>query len=116
MDYLEAFGAILLALGLKIKIVIASAFGAFISLRFFEGLGIYERWITFVGGVAIGSYASEPLARAVESAAEPVHQGLALGLGLFGMAIAAAVIKVIRETNWTTIVSSIVNFRAGGGK
>jgi hypothetical protein len=116
MDFLDGVMALLTALGLKLKAVAASAFGAFISLRFFEGLSLWERWVTFLGGVVIGSYTAEPLGAAVESSSEALHQALALGLGLFGMAIAAAVIKVIRETNWGALVSSIVNFRSGGGK
>jgi len=107
---------VLAALGLKLKAVVAAACGSFISLRFFDGLTVWERWVTFVGGVVIGSYVAEPLTGAIGATTVVVEQALALGLGLFGMALAAAFIKFIRETNWSDLFRSIVNFRAGGGK
>lgn len=116
METFESIAAILAALGLKFKAVAASAFGAFISLRFFEGLNLWERWVTFFGGVIIGSYASSPVTAAFGATTEAAEQGIALGIGLFGMAVAAAIIKVIRETNWSALVTAIANFRSGGGK
>ena len=106
METLEAIAAIIAALGLKIKVVFASAMGAFISLRFFDGLSIWERWVTFFGGVSIGSFVSVPMAQAMQIQTEVVEQGLSLGLGLFGMSIVAAVIKVIRDTDWIGIINN----------
>ncbi len=102
---LEALEGLAAALGLKFKIIVAGAVGAFISLRFFEGLGLGERWCTFLGGWALGAYLSEPVTKYLELPAA-MEIGLAIGIGLFGMSIAAAVIKVVRDTDWSAIFRS----------
>lgn len=107
MEWLEAIAA---ALGLKVKTVVAGAVGSFVSLRFFDGLSTTEKWSTFFGGWALAAYASEPLTAFLELGVK-VEVGLALLVGLFGMSIVAAAIKVIRETKW----SEIVKGRLGGG-
>lgn len=99
MEFLEA---LFTALGLKFKVVIAGAIGAFVSLRFFDGLKTAERWMTFVGGWAIAAYLAGPVTLYLELPAA-VELGMALGIGLFGMSIAAALIRVIKETDWTAI-------------
>jgi hypothetical protein len=104
------------ATGLKLKTVIAGAMGAFISLRFFDDLKLWERWTTFLGGWALASWWAEGVAYFLALKLPALESGIALGLGLFGMALAAAVMKLIRETDWAGILRSILNFRIGGDK
>ena len=111
MDWIEAS---LIALGLKLKVVIAGAMGSFISLRFFDDLKIWERWTTFMGGWAIASWWAEGVSYFLEVKQPTLESGIALGLGLFGMALAAAIIKVIKETEWKDIIKNILGFRFGG--
>jgi hypothetical protein len=99
---MELLEAILSALGLKFKVVIAGAVGAFVSLRFFDGLGTAERWTTFVGGWALAAYLGNPVTLYLELPAA-MELGIALAIGLFGMSIAAALIRVIRDTEWLAI-------------
>ena len=89
--------------------------GAFISLRFFDGLRTWERWATFLGGWALASWCSDGLAFFLGIVQPVFEKGISLGLGLFGMAIAAAIMKLIRETDWQGVIKSIVTFRFGGG-
>ena len=112
MDWLDAFFT---ATGLKIKTVIAGAMGAFISLRFFDNLRTWERWTTFLGGWALASWWAEGVAYFLELKLPALESGIALGLGLFGMALTAAVMKLIKETDWAGIVKTILSFRFGGG-
>ena len=107
MDWIEA---LFTALGLKFKVVVAGAIAAFVSLRFFEGLNAWERWTTFLGGWAMAAYLSEPLTVYLELP-EKVDVGLSLAIGLFGMSIAAAVVKVVRETDWIGMLKR----KTGGG-
>jgi len=113
MEWLEAF---LAAAGLKFKVVIAGAMGAFISLRFFDDLKTWERWTTFVGGWAIASWGSEGAAYFLQVRQPTLESGIALTLGLFGMAVAAAVMKLIKDTDWSGMLKAIASFKIGGGK
>jgi hypothetical protein len=98
------------AIGLTLKGLVAGAVGAFISLRFFDGLSAWERWLTFMGGWGIASYGGVPVTEALDLASPKAELFVTLLLGLFGMSIAAAVIRVIRETEWKSFLS---RFRGG---
>lgn len=87
---------ILAALGLKLVNVLAGAVTSFVALRFFDGLTLFERWTTFVGGWAIAAWGASPIT-AYFNLAERIEVGFALLFGLFGMAAAAAIIKAIKE-------------------
>ena len=99
---------VLAVVGIKLGNLCASAAGAFVSLRFFEGLNIYERWSTFLGGLLLGVYAAEPLVEFLTL--KPImEKGISLAVALFGMSLSAAVIKALRDTDW----SAIIRFKTG---
>lgn len=100
---METIESALVAVGLTLKGLIAGAVGSFISLRFFDGLTMYERWVTFIGGWGIASYGGPPMTSYLELG-EKAELFVTLLLGLFGMSIAAALIKVIRETDWRAFI------------
>lgn len=108
-----ADGGALGVLGVTLKTLIASAIGSFVSLRFFEGLRPVEKWTTFLGGWGLAAYAAAPLTAYFELA-RPIETGIALAVGLFGMSLSAAGIKVIRETDWRALVVSILSRKGGG--
>jgi len=112
MDWIDAATT---ATGLKLKTVIAGAMGSFISLRFFDGLKLWERWTTFFGGWAIASYCAEGVSYFLGVVQPTLETGIALGIGLFGMAISAAIMKLIKDTDWKEVVKTILTFRWGGG-
>lgn len=107
---MDAVEALLGALGLTLKTLVAGAVGAFVSLRFFEGLSPWERWTTFLGGWAIAAYLTTPVTSYLELPAK-VEVGISLLLGLFGMSLAAALMRVVRETDWI----SMLKRKTGGG-
>ena len=96
---------IVTALGIKLVTALAGAVGAFISLTFFDGLKPLEKWTTFLGGWGMAVFLAGPLTVYFEL--RPImEQGLSLAIGLFGMSITAAVIKVVRDTKWSEIIRS----------
>lgn len=102
------------ALGLKLQVVVAGAIGAFISLRFFEGLTTAERWLTFAGGWAMAAYLTGLAHEYAELKSTTTETGIALLLGMFGMSIAAALIKLIRSVDWGGIIKGRLGGRDGG--
>jgi ACR3 family arsenite efflux pump ArsB len=109
----EWFDGALGLIGVTLKTLIASAIGAFVSLRFFDGLKPVEKWTTFLGGWGMAAYAAAPLTTYFELS-KVTETGIALAVGLFGMSISAALIKVIKETNWGALVSSFLSKKGGG--
>jgi hypothetical protein len=109
---LDGSDGLLGALGLTLKNLVAGAVASFVALRFFEGLGTAERWTTFVGGWAIAAYGGPPLNAYLELAPK-LEIGIVFLLGLFGMAIAAELIRLIRDTDWKGIVDGLLR-RARG--
>ena len=92
----------LAALGLKLVNVVVGAVSSFVALRFFEGLHPLEKWTTFVGGWSVAAWGATPLAEWL-SLSPKVEIGLVLMLGLFGMAVAAECLRLVRSLNWETL-------------
>lgn len=109
---METLEAILAVLGLKFKVVVAGAIGAFISLNFFDNLKTGEKWTTVLGGWALASYTASPTTAFFELTNPSAEPGISILIGLFGMSLAAAIIKAIRDTKW----SEIIKRKAGGGE
>jgi hypothetical protein len=105
MDW-DSINAALTALGLKLVNVVAGAITSFAALRFFEGLHWWEKWLTFLGGWALAAFGSPPITEFFELKPK-VEVGIALLAGLFGMALAAALMKLIKETDWVDLVRSL---------
>lgn len=100
------------ALGLTLKNVAAGAVASFVALRFFEGLGVWEKWTTFLGGWALAAWGGPPLTAYLELKAS-IEIGIVLLMGLFGMAIAAEAVRLIRDTDWRGLVDSILRRKSG---
>lgn len=97
----------LAGLGLKLVNVVCGAVAAFAALRFFEGLGLWDKWLTFLGGWALAAWGAPPLAEALELPIK-VEIGIVLLLGLFGMSAAAELVKVVRDTDWSGILRAVL--------
>lgn len=110
---LESLQAFFGALGLKLQVVVAGALGAFVSLRFFDGLSVWDRWFTFIGGWGVASYVSGFIHQYFEMKPGASELGISLLLGLFGMSIVAQVINLIRDTDWKALFKN--RFGGGGG-
>lgn len=96
------------ALGLTIKNLIVGAFFSFVGLKFWNGLGVWERWTTFLGGWGIAAWGGPPLRVLLELRPE-VELLVVMLLALFGIAISAEVVRLIRETDWRGMLRSVVD-------
>ncbi len=102
------------ALGLKFANVIVGAVMSFISLTFWKGMESRSaRWTTFIGGWTLAAWGAEPLREWLELKPS-LEIGLVIALAMFGMAIAAEIIKLIRDTDWKGLATSIIRRRTGG--
>lgn len=111
--------SILAALGIKsLTTSIAGLVGGFLSLRFFDGLNVYGKVSTVLGGWACANYGTPfviQFYKLVES--DGYHAGIAFAIGLFGMSMVAAVFQVIKRADWVELARSTPfgRFFPGGG-
>lgn len=103
-------------LGLNKIPVLAGLLGALVSLKFFPELRLMEKSLTFVGGCAAAAYGTVPMvAYLAPSKPEVYYGGVGFMLGLFSMAIAAAVFTQIPV--WVGMGRTLVEqMRSGGPK
>lgn len=109
MSWWEAVSAFLASMGIKFGVAMASCAGGFISLNFFDGtpqhdgtvkpLTCVQRWGIAVTGMCLGTFLAGPVIdfSGITVKGDRVEMGLGMVIGLFGMAVAAQVIKAIRE-------------------
>ena len=102
----------LAVLGLTLKNCAAGAVASFAALRFFEGLGVRDKWITFLGGWALAAWGGPPLREYLELKAS-IEVGVVLIMGLFGMAIAAELVRLLRDTDWRGLVDAMLRRKSG---
>jgi hypothetical protein len=95
------------ALGLTLKNCVVGAAASFIALRFFEGLGVWEKWTTFLGGWALAAWGGPSIAAYLEVKTS-IEVGVVLITGLFGMAVSAEAVRLIRDTDWRGLLDSIL--------
>lgn len=110
---MEDFEKIMTALGLKLINVVAGAVSAFVALRFLDKLGTLDKWTTFIGGWMLAAWGAPPVREYLE-APPKVEVLFVLLLGLFGMAVTAEVVKLIKGTDWRGILQAFINRKGGG--
>jgi hypothetical protein len=109
MDWLDSMQTGLAAVGLKFLNVVVAAASSFVGLRFFNSMATADKWATFFGGWTIAVWGAAPLREWLEQKPS-LEVGFVLLLGLFGMALTAEVIKVIRETQWGELLKSFLDW------
>jgi hypothetical protein len=87
---------VLEALGLKWISLAAGFVGALVSLRFIEGLSLWQRATTVFSGALVAAYLT-PLTVELLSLSLKMEGAVAFLGGLFGMSLAGAAIKAIPE-------------------
>jgi hypothetical protein len=94
---------LLAALGIKKAALLAGLIGGVVSLRFFEGLTGWGKVVTALGGAAFANYLAGPASEYLAVSAS--HEGgVGFVLGLFGMSVAAAGIKAVRDVDWAGVI------------
>lgn len=112
---MEDWDKVLGVLGLKLVNLVVGAFSSFVALNFWRGVdSSRERWVTFIGGWAVAAWGGPPLREWLELKPS-LEIGIVLALGLFGMALVAELLKLIRETDWKSVAAAIFRWKTGGG-
>lgn len=116
---LDAIISALAAIGIKLGVLIAAGIGGFCSLNFFEGtpqpdgtvkpLSCRQKWGIAFTGCALGTYAAGPIIELsqIVTKGDKVEIALGLVLAIFGMSVAAQVIKMIREFPVTDFINYV---------
>lgn len=84
------------ALGLTKGAAIGGFLGALVSLKFIEGLTLWQRMITVICGMLFASYVT-PLVMEIVSMTPKTESAIAFLIGVFGMSFGAAVVKAMPE-------------------
>lgn len=110
---MEDLDKMLAAFGLKLANCVVGAAASFVALNFWRGLETRkERWSTFAGGWVVAAWGGSPLREWLEMKPS-LEVGVVLVLGLFGMALAAELVKLIRDTDWKGLLNAIIKKRTG---
>lgn len=88
--------ALLTWFGLQKASMIGGFFGAMVSLKFIEGLNIWQRGTTVFAGTFASAYVTPIVVEWLAISAK-MEGGAAFLIGLFGMSMAGAVMKAIPE-------------------
>lgn len=98
--------AILAALGIKnASVLVAGAIGGALSLQHYTDLTRKGKAAVLLSSLAIANYATPPVAHWFGGRALEFQDGIAWGLGLFGMSLVSAILNLIRSTDWETVRS-----------
>lgn len=112
---MEDIDKFLAAFGLKLVNAIVGAAASFAALNFWQGLHTRkERWSTFIGGWIVAAWGAAPLREWLELKPS-LEVGVVLVLGLFGMALAAEAVKIIRDTDWRGLVGTLFRKKDDSG-
>lgn len=118
MNWVEAIGAALAAAGIKVAVLVSSAVGGFLSLRFFEGeqlpdgtslpMPLKQKWFIAVSGAAMGVYLSGFTVEffALTDKTGKIEVGLGLVIAVFGMSLASAVVRALKDLNLGGVIES----------
>lgn len=102
--------AMLGTLGLSKGATIGGFLGALVSLKFIEGLNVWQRAGTVMGGMFSAAYVS-PLILQVVQLNDRSESAIAFLIGVFGMSLAAAVVKALPDL----IAAAKDRLRGGSG-
>lgn len=95
-----------------VKLLFPGFIGAFLAAITGPARDIKTRFIGFVSGFCIALYGTDPLLHFFSLSHDTYAAPAGFALGFFGMSVAEAVMKVIRETD----VAGIIKSRFGGSK
>lgn len=111
-SFVEALSGAAAAIGLKPSFV-AGVFGAVVSLKFLPDMhGAWERLCMVSSGALVAGYTAPIAVAFFDMKSQGGESSVTFLIGLFGMSIAAAVIKMIRDA----ALWDLVKARWGGGK
>lgn len=104
--------AFLASLGIKKAALVAGFVGGLISLRFFDGLTSSQKFATAVSGAASANYLTDPTI-AHFALTVGYEGGIGFAIGLFGMSVAAALVRLVKDTDWAGVLKGRFGGREG---
>jgi hypothetical protein len=110
---IEDTDKVLAIFGLKLINAVAAAFVSFASLRFWKGLDLGDKWMTFLGGWALAAWGAPPL-RSYFALKEEIEIGIVLLIAFFGIAVSAELVNLLRTTDWKALALSVIPRKPGG--
>ncbi|MHB0965557.1 MAG: hypothetical protein ACYC36_03795 [Bellilinea sp.] len=97
--------SLLIALGIKkLSVVIAGFLGGIVSLRFFDGLQLYEKCGVATTGALAANYLTPGIIAYFDMLASSYEGGIGFMIGLFGMSVTSAIFNILKTTDWAGII------------
>lgn len=87
----------------------AGALGSLVGLKFAPGASLGERITNVVAGGLCAGYAAPAVAEWLHITSSHVQSGLAFGVGLFGLSLAAAVWQGIRDLKLGEVITGWIS-------
>lgn len=109
--------ALLTSLGIEKGTLAAAFVGALISMKFLEGLAVWQRWLTALAGWATALFITPGVIRFFQLEVAGWAGSIGFIVGVFGMAIIGAVFKAIQDVyavDWGEMLKSWFARRGGG--
>ena len=91
-------------IGIKGAAIVSGTFGAAVSMAFITG-PIWYRAALGAGGLATAAFVTPLVVNALSL--EKSENAVAFLVGLFGMSIAAAIIKTVQEVSFDTLMAQL---------
>ena len=91
-------------IGVKTGAIIGGGFGAAVSLAFIQG-PIWYRISLFGGGMVSAAYVTPLISNALDLGKS--ENAVAFLVGMFGMSIAAAIIRTVQEVNFDSLSAQL---------
>ncbi len=110
---LEAITSGMTELGLTWSILIAGVAGALISLISLDGPGVKMKLVTLFGGIALSWFGTPALGSYWGFTKIPVLAGIALVLGLYGLAVIKEFSDLIKSGALKNLITTFINLRGG---
>ena len=87
----------------------AGALGSLVALRFAPGLSWLERFVNVATGGLCAGFLAPGLSDWWHITSHGIQSGLAFGVGMFGLSLAAAVLQGIRELRMAEIITGWIS-------
>lgn len=93
----------------------AGALGSFVALRYAPGVTWLERVGNVISGAACAGFFAPALAEWLAITSQVMQSGMAFGVGMFGLSLAASITEGIRQVKFGDIINGWIS-RGGSRK
>lgn len=111
----EPFASTLLGVWVFIKssmsALIAGVIGAAVSLKFAPEMSTWEKVTTVATGACMAQFITDPLSAYFSF--QVYRDSIGFLIGLFGLSLCAAILKVVKETNLSQVLTDFLSKKVG---